>query len=199
MEYGYAFMMKEDDTALRDDFNRVLSEMLADGTLAALQKTYIDGVVNGSGPAPVPFDSFDGKTVTVAVTGCLPPMDYVAADGTPAGFNTAILAEIGRRLKVNIKLVQVDSVARALELFSGMVDVVFWTKGMPSETAGMTDAEYAAYAEKEMEGLPELEKALLRAIDAVMSYTESSRMDMPEGTICTIPYYDDYMTEVIRK
>lgn len=147
----------------------------------------------------VPFDSFDGETVTVAVTGCLPPMDYVAADGTPAGFNTAILAEIGRRLQVNIKLVQVDSAARALALSSGMVDVVFWTKGMPSETAGMTDEEYNAYVEKEMEALPELEKALLRAIDAVMTCTERSRMDMPEGTICTIPYYDDYMTDVIRK
>ena len=78
-------------------------------------------------------------------------MDYVAADGTPAGFNTAILAEIGRRLQVNIKLVQVDSATRALALSSGMVDVVFWTKGMPSETAGMTDEEYNAYVEKEME------------------------------------------------
>ena len=69
-----------------------------------------------------------------------------------------------------------DSVARALALPPGMVDVVFWTKGMPSETAGMTDEECAAYVKKEMEGLPELKKALLRTIDVVMTCTERSRM-----------------------
>ena len=52
-------------------------------------------------------------------------MDYVAANGTPAGFNTAVLAEIGKRLERNIELVQVNSVGRALALAQGNVDVAF--------------------------------------------------------------------------
>ena len=56
-------------------------------------------------------------------------VSYVAANGTPAGFNTAVLAEIGKRLERNIELVQVDSVGRALALAQGNVDVAFWTRG----------------------------------------------------------------------
>ena len=75
----------------------------------------------------VAFEKFEGaETIKVAVTGDLPPIDYVAADGTPAGFNTAILAEIGKRLKVNIELMNVESGARAAALSSKRADVVFW-------------------------------------------------------------------------
>lgn len=56
----------------------------------------------------------------VGVTGDLPPMDYVAPDGRFAGFNTAVLAEIGKRMQRNIKLVQVDSIGRALALSEGV-------------------------------------------------------------------------------
>ena len=48
-------------------------------------------------------------------------------DGKPAGFNTAVLAEIGNRLLRNIELVDVDSGARATALTSKQVDVVFWS------------------------------------------------------------------------
>ena len=70
---------------------------------------------------------FDGAdTIKVGVTGDLPPLDFVNSDGTPAGFNTALLAEISKRIKKNIELVQVDSGARAAALTSGQVDVIFW-------------------------------------------------------------------------
>ena len=117
---------KEDGDALRVKFNEALQAMKADGTLVGLQTKY---VVNPGANAPesVTFEKFDGaETIKVAVTGDLPPIDYVAADGTPAGFNTAILAEIGRRLKVNIELMNVESGARAAALSSKRADVVFW-------------------------------------------------------------------------
>ena len=199
LSYGYSFMMLEQNTALRDDFDRVLAEMKEDGTLAALQKAYIDDAIGGTKPEAVAFEKTDGKTVTVAVTGCLPPMDYVAEDGTPAGFNTAILAEIGRRLGVNIELIQVDSVGRAMALSSGVADVAFWTQGVSSKIAGMTEEEYNAYIEAQTEGLPqELKELILSAIFA-MSYEELIRQDLPDGTICTKPYYDDIATTVILK
>ena len=50
----------------------------------------------------------------------------VLADGTPAGFSTAVLAEVSRRIGKNIELVSVDSGARASILSSKGADVVFW-------------------------------------------------------------------------
>ena len=66
----------------------------------------------------------------------VPPIDSVAADGTPAGFNTAILAELGKRMNVNFELVQVDSLGRAAALASGQVDLVFWTNGADGRDLG---------------------------------------------------------------
>lgn len=90
----------------------------------------------------------DNATVKVAITGSHPPMDYVAADGTPAGFNTAILSEIGKRIGKNIELVQVDSVGRAAALASGTVDVVFWTRGdMIEDGKPLTEDELSELSE----------------------------------------------------
>lgn len=118
---------KKDGIALRDRFNEALSSMKADGTLAMLQTKYIHnaGIVD---PEPVKIEKFDGSndTVKVAITGDMPPIDFIAADGTPAGFNTAVLAELGKRMKINIEFVNIDSGARAASLASGRCDVVFW-------------------------------------------------------------------------
>mgnify|MGYP002513585986 CR=1 FL=1 len=66
----------------------------------------------------------------MTVTGDVPPMDFVAADGKAAGFNIALLTEIANRAQVNIKLVQIETGARAMALASGKVDAVFWTKSI---------------------------------------------------------------------
>ncbi len=123
----FAFVFRKDDgAALRDKFNEALKAMKADKTLAYLQMNHIANPGAGT-PEAVQFTKFDGaETVKVAVTGDLPPIDYVAADGTAAGFNTAILAEPGKRLKVNIELVQAEAGARATALSSKRADVVFW-------------------------------------------------------------------------
>ena len=110
---------------LRDRVNEALSDMKADGTLQALQKQYTMDLQND--PAPVAFEVFEGaETLRVGVTGDLPPVDYVAEDGSPAGFNTALLSEIGRRLKVNIEILNIESDARTISLTSGVADVIFW-------------------------------------------------------------------------
>jgi ABC-type amino acid transport substrate-binding protein len=33
------------------------------------------------------------------------PLDYISANGQPAGFNVALLTEIGKLLKINIEFV----------------------------------------------------------------------------------------------
>ena len=117
---------KLDGIILQRQFNTALRTMRKDGTLSELAAKYCANP--GKDPLEaVKFEEFPrAETVRVAVTGDIPPMDYVAADGTPAGFSTAVLAEIGRRLKINIKTVHVDTGARTAALTSGRVDAVFW-------------------------------------------------------------------------
>lgn len=123
---GLAFGFREDSKALRDEFNAALSAMRDNWVLAALEGAYITAPGKDD-PQPVKFTEFPGAdTIRVAVTGDLPPIDFIAADGTPAGYNTAVLAEIGRHLKKNIELLDIDSGARSAALASGRVDAVFW-------------------------------------------------------------------------
>lgn len=131
----FALGFREKDAALRDRFNEALGAMRDDKTLALLKTEYISepGL---EAPVPVAFQKFEGaQTLKVAVTGDLPPIDFIAADGTPAGFNTAILAELGKRLSVNMELVNIDAGARAAALASGRVDAVLWFRVYGGEGA----------------------------------------------------------------
>lgn len=124
--YSFGFLNNEKGKALREKFNEALSLIKQVGRMDKLHAKYL---VNAGAKAPevVKFPSFpDGETIKVAVTGDLPPLDYTAADGKAAGYNTAILAEIGKHLGCNMEILQVDSAARVPALTSGRADVVFW-------------------------------------------------------------------------
>ena len=199
---GFSFMMLEENEALRDEFDVAIAAMKEDGTLQQLIDEHITKVVNGEEPQVIVPDKIDGaETITVAVTGSLPPMDYIAPDGTVAGFNTAILAEIGRRIGKNIKFEQVDSLGRAMALSSGTVDVVFWVRGIStgSKTYKMTDEEFAAYkAEMEKDFTPE-EKEAIAHLDEILPRVKEYTRDMPDGTIITEPYYSDIPVGVMQR
>ena len=124
---SFCFALREDETELRDSLNAVIAEMQDDGTLDRLTKEYITDINAETEPPAVDLPRFpNAGTIKVAVTGDLPPLDFVSADDKPAGFNTAVLAEIGNRIMRNIDLVEIDSGARASALTSKNVDVVFW-------------------------------------------------------------------------
>ena len=132
MFLSMGFRNDEDGYQIRDIFNDAINAMTIDGSLKALITAYIKEPGKRE-PEIAKFAKFkDAPEIKVAVTGDLPPLDYVRADGTPAGFNTAVLAEIGRRLQVNIIPVNINSGARTAALTSGRVDVVFWymTEGL---------------------------------------------------------------------
>lgn len=123
----FCLAMREGDKDLYNQVNGILKQMKADGTLAGFQKKYIDDLSPGEEPAAVELEKFEGAdTIKVAITGDLPPLDLVLADGTPTGFNTAVLSEIGKRLQKNIEIVQIESAARAAALESNRVDISFW-------------------------------------------------------------------------
>lgn len=130
----YSMLFLEEDTELRDLFNEAITAMREDGTLDALAEKYIDGVIAGEDSGAVEFPEFDGaETITVAVTGDVPPMDFVDDEGYDAGFNTAVLAEIANRLELNMEGIQVSTGARALALASGRADAVFWVQSFTGE------------------------------------------------------------------
>ncbi|MBR4903850.1 MAG: transporter substrate-binding domain-containing protein [Selenomonadaceae bacterium] len=124
---SFCFAVRKEDTALKANLDKVIGEMKADGSLDKLVKEYITDVDNGQAPSAIEIPTTDGAdTIKFGVTGDLPPLDYVSAEGTPAGFNTAILSEIAKRLGKNIEIIDIDSGARASALASKNIDVVFW-------------------------------------------------------------------------
>ena len=121
-----AFGFLEEKSALRDKFSEAINAMMNDGTLGLIVKDYLSGP-NSDNPPAVKLEHFDdAETINIAITGDMPPIDYIAEDGTPAGYNTAFLAEIGRRLHVNINFLNVETGARVASLKSGRADVIFW-------------------------------------------------------------------------
>ena len=200
---GYSFMTKEDNAALRDAFDAQITAMKEDGTLQKLIDEHIVKVSEGGKPVAIAFDPFEGEPIKIAVTGSLPPMDYVAADGTFAGFNTAVLAEIGRRLQKNIELVQVDSIGRALALSEGTVDVVFWTRGLTERAE-----RYKNISEEERAQMAELREKITDEEKAIIGESGSTDRevidkmdgrDIPAGTIITQPYFSDFPIMVVLK
>ena len=110
------------------EINKAINAMREDGTL---KKLIEDNITNLKGdPAPVEIAKIDGAdTIKVAVTGDMPGMDCILADGTPAGFNVAFLSELSKRINKNFELVSISSDARGAALSSGQVDALFWVIG----------------------------------------------------------------------
>ena len=123
---SFCFAVRKDDTELKAQLDKAIDEMKSDGTLDKLVKDYITDAEPDNIPA-VEIPMTEGnETLKVGVTGDLPPLDLVLPDGTPAGFNTAMLAEIAKRIGRNVELVDIDSGARAAALTSNQIDVIFW-------------------------------------------------------------------------
>ncbi|MBQ9628927.1 MAG: transporter substrate-binding domain-containing protein [Synergistaceae bacterium] len=145
MPSSISFGFRKDSEALCNEFNGAIKAMKEDGTLDKLADKYIGNGFNFTSES-VTFEKFDGAdTIKVAVTGDLPPIDIIAADGTPTGYNTAVMAEIGKRLKKNIELLSIESGARSAALSSGRADVIFWYRSSEAiqfpEEAGLKDLQ----------------------------------------------------------
>lgn len=125
----YTMMLRGDSAELHAKLNDAIIEIKNDGTMDALIENSLKSFIAEGEPEAAALPVIEGApTITVAVTGDLPPMDFVAVDGTPAGFNVAFLTEISRRANLNIKIVIVDAAARLAALSSGRADVVFWSR-----------------------------------------------------------------------
>jgi len=201
----FSFMFMEQDSVLRDEMDVVITEMLADGTIARLVDEYITGV-GETDPAPVEIREYPGsQEIRVAVTGDLPPMDLISADDVPAGFSTAVLAEIGKRLARTVVPVPVSAQARSLALVQGNVDVVFWTRSQ----------EYlASLSAMDEAGREEVRNYIIKSLNSTLAIDvfnhmynygdpfaqqDNARGDIPEGTIVTTPYLSDPIVLIVKR
>jgi len=133
MRDAFCCALPAGEDALKAQFDQAIDGMKADGTLDKLTDTYITGLKDGAEPPAVELPKLDGaETIKVGVTGDLPPLDLILSDGKAAGFSTAVLAELSKRVGKNVEIVSIDSAARASALTSGRVDVVFWV-AVPAE------------------------------------------------------------------
>lgn len=159
---GSALAMRVEDKPTISAVNIAINDMKADGTLDRLIRENITEL-GDKDPVAVDMPKIDGAEVMrVAVTGDLPPMDYVTPDGRPAGFNTAFLAELSRRIGRNIELVSVSTGARQSALSSGRVDAVFWTRN-----AYNMERELLPYPLDKMSGVVISEPYLMESRGAV--------------------------------
>ena len=143
---NFSMLFRGEDAALCDRISETIEAMKADGTLDALKKQYIDDVIAGEEPEAVIPKHFDGaETIKVALTGDRPPMDYFSDAGEPIGFNTALVAEIGKRLGMNVEFISIDTGARAMALTSGLSDAIFW----------MEAGDYGNWEKADVEDQPE--------------------------------------------
>ena len=137
----YAMMTMDSNQEVYDILNNAIKDMKADGTLDSLIANELKAYIE-SDPVAKDLPHFDGaKTIKIGVTGDLPPMDFVAANGQAAGFNIALLTEIANRAKVNFELVQIETGARAMALSTDKVDAVFWSKSLTCNECEKTRTE----------------------------------------------------------
>jgi len=139
---NFSMLFRGEDAALCDRISETIEAMKADGALDTLKKQYIDDVIAGEEPEAVIPENFDGaETIKVALTGDRPPMDYFSDAGEPIGFNTALVAEIGKRLGMNVEFISIDTGARAMTLTSGLSDAIFWMEAGDYGNWEMADVE----------------------------------------------------------
>lgn len=118
---GFMMGVLPERAELRDSLNTAIKALWEDGTLEALETQYLDGNFDFKPAEPV-----EGReTLRVVVTGDYAPIDYISADGTPCGYNAALMQAIGDQLGYNIEFISVEASQRFMALTSGKADVIF--------------------------------------------------------------------------
>jgi len=119
--------LRNSDAKLRDSLNSAIAKIKASGKYDQLYKIWIKDLPVDQEPSPATIEkTADSETVYVGVTGDMPPLDYISADGKPAGFSIAFLTEVSRAIGKNIEIVTLDSQARYAALEAKKIDVFFW-------------------------------------------------------------------------
>ena len=125
--YKVIMVVRTGDEALLEELNRTIGLFKESGQLKTLEHDWITNLPLEGEPANIgQYNSEGARTLKVGITGDFPPLDYVSADGRPAGFNVAFMKEIGNQLDIKFDFVTVESSARFTALASGKIDIIFF-------------------------------------------------------------------------
>ena len=118
--------VRTEDSQLKDDLDKAITALKDNGTLKRLEDEWVTNLPVNNEPASKDIPKIDGaKTIYVGVCGDFLPLDYIAANGRPAGYNVALLSEIGKLLKINFEFVSIETQARFAALGSKKIDLIF--------------------------------------------------------------------------
>lgn len=118
--------LRTEDEQLKNDLDKAITTLQENGTLKRLEDEWVTNLPVNNEPQSKEIPEIDGaKTVYVGVCGDYIPLDYVAANGRPAGYNVALLTEIGKLLNINFEFVSVETQARFAALSSKKIDLIF--------------------------------------------------------------------------
>lgn len=122
--------VRSEDQELKAALDSAITVLRENGTLKALEDKWITNLPTDKEPASEEVPKItDAKTIYVGVSGDMVPLDYIAADGRPAGYNVALLTEIGKLTNINFEFVSVENQARFMALSSKKIDVIFIVAG----------------------------------------------------------------------
>ncbi len=118
--------LRAEDVALKDELDMAINALDENGTLSQLVDMWVTNLPATNEPSSSEMPIIEGaRTVYVGVTGDYLPLDYIAADGRPAGFNVALLTAISQLLNINFELVSIESPAKFSALQGKRIDVIF--------------------------------------------------------------------------
>ncbi len=118
--------LRTSDAELIEKVNAALIAMRDDGTLARLDQEYITELTPDMLLEGRDMPRFEGApTLRVGVAGDVPPLDYVAADGKPAGYNAELLNVLAEHLQMNIEISVTPTESKFPALAAGRIDVFF--------------------------------------------------------------------------
>ena len=134
--FGMAAPDTEKGRELIGQINEALDYIRGDGILDTLTSTYIDHALDESTKKftqkdMVVNDSIHklfyrtNKTLTVGVTGAVPPVELLDENGKPYGFCVALMDEVAQILQRRVKFVVLDNETAFSSLLRGKVDIIF--------------------------------------------------------------------------
>jgi ABC-type amino acid transport substrate-binding protein len=126
IEGGVIMVVRSEDSLIKAGLDKAITTLKENGTLASLEEKWITNLPAKEEPSASEIPKIkDAKTIYVGVCGDYPPLDYIAADGRPAGYNVAIFTEISKLLNINFEFVSIEPQARFAALDSKKIDLIF--------------------------------------------------------------------------
>ncbi|MBS1169975.1 MAG: amino acid transporter rane protein, family / amino acid transporter substrate-binding [Burkholderiaceae bacterium] len=123
LEEQIAMAVKKGNDTLLNDINRIIDELKADGTLAAMEKRWMKDDSSAYEVREIPAVK-EGKALRVGVMATLEPFIFVDGKGRLAGHDEELARIIGMKLKRPVEFFDMNFTALIPALQSGKIDVI---------------------------------------------------------------------------